>query len=231
MHLSCVATKPSISWEAGAWGSWQGQGEVVAAMQTRPPVPKGGIAVSLRTHCWLWLHSLCYLIVKGYHTIAGTNCSKRMEDTKGQAMVFALRWWQGAQTYSATYMSSNKHQNAMKLQQQEGNENFSQRAMGALRAHQAMAFEFIWPSQDWSQCPCECRMEMAAGSDPRCRVHVLLRQVLLMAWWNQGHAYKMQKWWHWNSWGLINCQDNLRVVQYNHTIYAHKLRVWICAHW
>lgn len=67
-------------------------------MQTRPPVPKGGIAVSFRTQCWLWLHSLCYLTIKGYHTISGTSCSKRMKNDKDQVMVFSHRWHQGTQT-------------------------------------------------------------------------------------------------------------------------------------
>lgn len=35
----------------------------------------------------------------------------------------------------------------MKLRQQEGNETFSQGALGTRSAHQAMAFEFIRPSQ------------------------------------------------------------------------------------
>lgn len=72
-QLSYVATETSISWAAGAQGCCQGTGEGIVAQQTRPPVPEGGMAVSLRMAL---IDSSCHQIIKGYHTTAGTSCSK-----------------------------------------------------------------------------------------------------------------------------------------------------------
>lgn len=69
-------------------------------MQTGRPVPGGGIAVS---HRWLWFHSSCYLTIRGHHTIAGTSCSKRTENAKGQVPEVIA----GSTNHSTTYTSSN----------------------------------------------------------------------------------------------------------------------------